>query len=234
MKIQHFLNKETAYSLRQVIELIKKGQVKINGQIIYKPQHEINPNRDIIQLKNQQINHSTTYYYYKFNKPKDVISTLKDPKARTDLSNFYHRIPQQVFPVGRLDRKTTGLLLFTNDGDLSHRISHPKHKLNKEYKVTLDKRLTHQDFQRLSTGIILNDGPVVFDQTLLLDKHILMVSIREGRNRIIRRTFEYLGYKVEKLKRTAIGPIQLDNLKVGDFKPLTKKEIQSLKACFAS
>ena len=138
-------------------------------------------------------------------------------------------VPEQIFAVGRLDRNTKGLLLFTNDGNFSNRVQHPSYSISKEYRVTLDKPITKRHFQRLTNGLILEDGPVSYSKAILMDDNMLEVTLSEGRNRIVRRTFEFFGYKVKGLKRLAIGPVKLGVLKEGCFKELTKLEQKQLK-----
>jgi 23S rRNA pseudouridine2605 synthase len=138
-------------------------------------------------------------------------------------------LEESIFPIGRLDRNTTGLLLFTNDGDLANKISHPQFEIPKVYKVTLDKPISVRDQKRLLTGILLEDGPVVFSKIELLDEAELLVTISEGRNRIVRRTFQQLSYEVKKLKRLSIGPIQLGGLAEGKFIKLSRPELNDLQ-----
>jgi len=133
-----------------------------------------------------------------------------------------------MFPVGRLDRQTSGLLLITNDGQFSHSVMHPKFKILKEYKVTLDKPASRGAIARLGAGIMLEDGPVVFSEVSIIGPRTLSVKIEEGRNRIVRRTFEFLGYEVKQLSRTAIGPVTLGRLQPGEYRPLSVRERTAL------
>jgi len=167
--------------------------------------------------------------YYKFHKPKDVICTLDDPRGRDDLAQFLKHLPEGLFPVGRLDRHTTGLLLFTNDGEMANRILHPSYELEKVYRVTIDRSFKDSDCRRLLGGFFLEDGPVKFSSVERVSDVTVMVAIHEGRNRIVRRSFATLGYEVKGLKRLAIGPILLGNLDVGKFAKFSIGEMHQLK-----
>jgi 23S rRNA pseudouridine2605 synthase len=227
-KLITFLVSQTNYSRRELINLVLSKEVHVNGNPAKSGSQEVDLSKDRITVKLEVINKTVRYSYFKFNKPKDVICSLDDPKGRTDLSKFINELPANVFPVGRLDRNTKGLLLFTNNGNIANKICHPTYKLRKIYSIELNTRITKNQIQRLTSGLILEDGPVYFDSVEVLSNTNLKVTISEGRNRIIRRTFQLLGYQDIKLKRLAIGPIQLANLKEGYFKRLTKGEVQSL------
>lgn len=214
-----WLVQQMALSRRAIVQLIKEGDVKVNGETITSITKEIAITKDKILVKGQPLEYKKALLYYKFYKPTGVISTLNDPKKRKDLTYFLAKenIPDVVFPIGRLDRDTTGLLLFTNDGEFANTLLHPKFKLEKEYKVTLDKPLTKAHLKRLQEGFFLDDGPIKMDQLDIEAPNIIWVIIHEGRNRIVRRTFEALGYKVVKLKRYRMGPYELGKLKKGSF-----------------
>ncbi|NQY75376.1 MAG: rRNA pseudouridine synthase [Candidatus Margulisbacteria bacterium] len=227
--IEQFISAKTAYSRREILALIKKGSVYHNGHVVTSISLKINPVSDTIKIGKTAISGRLTFYYYKFHKPRDVITTFSDPNNRKDLSSFLEGYHESLFPVGRLDRNTTGLLILTNDGHFAHQISHPKFKLNKTYKVTLDKPFTKPHFQRLQTGIMLPDGPIVYTGATMISDSSLMLTLSEGRNRIIRKTFELLGYDVKKLHRDSIGPLELGTLPKGTLKPFNKSEISTFK-----
>jgi 23S rRNA pseudouridine2605 synthase len=231
MKITEFIFNETGTPRRKVFLLIQEKRISVNSRIIENVNTQVDPFRDIIKIDNKKITSTRhAYYYYKFNKPKDVVSTISDPQKRMCLGNFMHNLPK-LFPIGRLDRDTRGLMLFTNDGELSNRINHPQYKVAKIYNVTIDKPITKAHIVRLLDGIILEDGPIKFNDLVLLNDNNkeMQISISEGRNRIVRRSFLYLGYIVEKLKRKSIGPINLGTLAEGKFQKLSPTELTTLK-----
>ncbi len=232
MPIDTFLSTQTSYSRREIFKFIQAGEVTVNGHVIHSINHIIHHKIDIIKIGKERVTFQTKLVYYKFNKPKNVISTYEDPKGRVDLKRFVSDLPESIFPVGRLDRHTKGLLLFTNDGDLAHHILHPSFKLTKTYDVVLDKPLTNTHLKRLKSGFFLDDGPVRFDSIVKYSDIELKVTISEGRNRIIRRSFDFFGYTVIKLFRLSIGPISLGAVKEGELKPLSSKELRDLKTLF--
>ena len=228
MTIETYLASQTQHSRRQILAAILKGQVRVNGKPITSIAHEVVPNKDQVRFNGDLIPFAVPLLYYKFNKPRNVISTLSDPKGRVDLRSFLKGKPKQLFPVGRLDRLSKGLLLFTNDGQLAYQLTHPKFHLEKTYEIILDNALTPAHAQRLSTGIMLDDGPVQLKLERLAPTQYL-VRIAEGRNRILRRSFDFFGYTVKKLNRLAIGPVELGNLAEGEFAELSKKELARLR-----
>lgn len=234
MPIDTFLSTQTGYSRREILDLIKEKRVTVNGHRIENLNHQIHHTIDVVKVDEDRIEFKTRLVYYKFNKPKNVISTYEDPKGRVDLERFVKDLPDSVFPVGRLDRHTKGLLLFTNDGPLAHQILHPSYELPKTYDVVLDKPVTNAHLKRMTSSFFLDDGPVRFDQIEKYSDIELKVTISEGRNRVIRRSFDFFGYTVIKLMRLSIGPIGLGNLKEGQVRPLTGREIRDLKKSLAS
>lgn len=229
-RLDTFISSQTEWSRRKVHELIENGDVKVSSKIVRDISKMINPKEDKVLVKNKLISPQVEFFYYKFNKPKNVLSTLSDPQNRLCIGDFFSKtkLPRSIVPVGRLDRKSTGLMLFTNDGDLAHRILHPSYKLKKVYRVILDQAISKRHLLRLTTGIFLDDGPVVADKIDMEGPSQMVISISVGRNRIIRRLFAFLGYEVTSLKRIAIGPIELDKCPEGEFKDLTKSEIKSI------
>ena len=171
--------------------------------------------------------------YILLNKPKDYITTLMDPHAtRTVMDLVGNACRERIYPVGRLDRNTTGVLLLTNDGDLTKTLTHPSHKKLKTYHATLDKNLAGEDFKKLAEGIQLDDGPIRADAisyTTPGDKKEIGIEIHSGRNRIVRRMFEHLGYDVRKLDRVYFAGLTKKGLPRGKWRFLTDKEIAMLK-----
>ena len=220
-KLGSFIQQQSGRSRRETFDLVKKGAVKLNNVICKDFSRLITPQKDSILIDDSTLsNHTNKKAYYIFNKPKNVISTVTDPKKRPCLKEYMikSKLDKTIFPVGRLDRATTGLMIFTNDGDFANRILHPKYELKKIYKVIIDKKITKNHVKQLLSGVILEDGPFNFDKINLLSELEFIVSLHEGRNRIIRRAFSSLGYTVTGLKRLAIGQLELPKMKEGQFK----------------
>lgn len=224
----NFIRENSSFSRRDIMKYLKKGSITINNAVTYDANQPISSS-DIIMIETTRI-HQQKRLYYKFNKPTDVISTFKDPKGRKDLSFFLkkHRLPSTLRPCGRLDRHSSGLLLFSNDGDFINQVLHPSFSIKKTYEITLNKPLASSDKKQLSQGFFLSDGPVhlQFDSSFS-DTHF-MITISIGRNRILRRAFEFFGYEVQLLHRQSIGPIVLSNLPSGQFKELPFSQIKTL------
>lgn len=172
------------------------------------------------------------FVYVLLNKPKDFITTMEDTHDRRTVMELVEKACQErIFPVGRLDRNTTGLLLFTNDGTLTEKLTHPSYQIKKIYQVDLNKPISKQDFEKLLEPIQLEDGAVVLDEVALLsaDKKTIGLEIHVGKNRIVRRIFEHLGYEVVKLDRTMYGPLTKKDLPRGKWRFLSPKELIVLK-----
>lgn len=227
-KLIEILSPQTNISRRKLLDLLKTGAILING-IPAESLTQLVTIKDKITLQNKPIHHTIKLHYFKFNKPNNIISTLTDPKGRRCLSEFMSKLPPACQPVGRLDRTTTGLMIFTNDGDLANKLLHPSYQVIKRYRVNLPSRLSHAKLRQLSQGLILEDGPIQFSAIEVQDDTTLIVSLHEGRNRIVRRSFEAIGYPNIKLKRLSIANIQLQHLKEGQFKPISKAELATLK-----
>ena len=220
MKLERYIRALTPLARREILSLLTDNKIKVNGSITDNLMLDINPKVDTVHVRGDKLSGRIRFYRFAFYKPKGVISTLKDPKGRKCIGDFIKDLPAYVFPVGRLDRATTGLLLLTNDGDFSQEVSHPSGGWIKTYKVTLDKRLTQSDSERLCDGILLDDGPAHFQFLESLSSVSVRVKLHEGRNRIIRRMFEQVGYTVTKLHREQIGGISLKGMSVGEIKDI--------------
>jgi len=226
--IEQWISSQTSLSRRKILEAIKAKRVQCNEKIVDSLKHPVRRGKDTVTLDGVPILWQHPYMYFMFNKPADVICTMSDPKGRRDLTHFLKSLPDVLFPIGRLDRQTTGLLLFTNDGEFAQKVSHPQFHIPKTYRVTLDKPLTKARHHRLLKGIFLEDGPVRFMTINPQRPKVIDVTLAEGRYRIIRRTFDFLGYTIEKLKRLQIGSLKLGKLKEGEFLKLSKNDIRSL------
>lgn len=230
------LNKYIAYcgvcSRRQAADLVKSGAVIVNGKEMLEPFYQMKAN-DLVSVKGKPVKPESNKVYVLMNKPKNVITTAKDERGRkTVMDLLAGKIHERVFPVGRLDRDTTGLLLLTNDGELAEKLTHPSHGVKKIYHVQLDRSLPHADLEKIRKGIELEDGIAMVDGVDYVEgtKHTeLGVEIHIGKNRIVRRIFEKLGYSVERLDRVYFGGLTKKDLPRGFFRKLTEREVIMLK-----
>ena len=230
------LNKYVAHSgicsRRDAADLVRNGEVKVNNAVVTEPGTKVS-SKDSITVKGKKITPSKNLVYILLNKPKDYITTLDDPEGRkTVLDLVKHATDERVYPVGRLDRNTSGVLIITNDGDLAQTLSHPSNLIKKIYEVRLDKALTKADFEKLQLGLQLEDGFIVPDSlgfTDPKDKTIIGIEIHSGRNRIVRRIFEHLGYDVRNLDRVTYAGLTKKNVQRGKWRFLTEKEVRILK-----
>ena len=231
------LNKYIAHSgvcsRRDAAELIKQGKVTVNGKPVTEPGTKVLPS-DTVKVNGKKVTISHNLVYILLNKPKDYITTTDDPQGRkTVLDLIRHATAERVFPVGRLDRNTSGVLLLTNDGDLAQKLAHPSHEIKKIYHVVLDKPLTKADFEKIIGGeIVLEDGPAVVDVLAYADpkdRTQIGLEIHSGRNRIVRRIFEHLHYDVRGLDRVMYAGLTKKNVQRGKWRLLTEKEIRILK-----
>jgi len=217
-------------SRRRATEIIKMGKVKINGIITKTPFTPVGY-QDLVIAENNQIE-PVKKVYVLLNKPKNVVSTMSDERSRKTVSDLLQPyFEERLYPVGRLDRATTGLLIMTNDGELTHRLAHPKFEVKKVYKVTsTDFNITQKAIDQLKNGIELSDGFMKVDDAYYLteSKKVVSVTIHSGKNQIVRRLFKFLGYNDIKLERTHYAGLTKDNLAPGAWRPLTKAEITNL------
>ncbi|MTI32386.1 pseudouridine synthase [Xanthovirga aplysinae] len=217
-------------SRRDADLLIQNGEIKVNGKVVTELGFKVK-SRDEVRYRNKPIRREKLIYVL-LNKPKDFITTTNDPEERkTVMQLVKNACEERIYPVGRLDRNTTGLLLFTNDGDLAEKLAHPSHKIKKVYQVELDKPISKEHYEQITKGLELEDGKVEVDELALLspDNKTLGVEIHLGRNRIVRRIFEFLGYEVVKLDRVLYAGLSKKNLPRGKWRFLTEKEMIQLK-----
>lgn len=172
------------------------------------------------------------HVYLVLNKPRGVVSTMDDPEGRPTLTDYLPRVKERLFHVGRLDTETEGLIVLTNDGEFAHRLAHPSYEVPKTYHVQAAGVLDNRTLKRLEKGVTLDDGPVKPDKVKLVSRSqnrtLLEITLHEGRNRIVRRMLDAVGHPVDRLARTAIGPIRLGNLPVGESRELTREELGAL------
>lgn len=230
------LNKFVAHagicSRRDAAELIRGGKVKVNGELILEPGHKIRET-DEVKMAGKKLTRVNNLVYILLNKPKDYITTTDDPQKRKTVLDLIKNVTgERVYPVGRLDRNTSGVLLLTNDGELAQKLTHPSNEVKKIYAVTLDKPLTKNHFDQILKGVELDDGPAKVDSlgyTDPKDHTQVGVQLHSGRNRIVRRIFEHLGYDVKNLDRVMFAGLTKKNVQRGKWRILTDKEIRDLK-----
>jgi 23S rRNA pseudouridine2605 synthase len=230
------LNKYIAHggicSRRDAVDLVRGGKVKVNGELILEPGHKVAVT-DTVVVAGKKINPVRDFVYILLNKPKDYITTTEDPQQRkTVLDLLKGAPPSRIYPVGRLDRNTSGVLLLTNDGDLSQMLTHPSNEIKKVYAVTLDKPLTKAHFDAILKGVPLEDGTANVDVLAFPDAKDLTqvgVEIHSGRNRVVRRIFEHFGYDVKALDRVIFAGLTKKNVNRGKWRFLTEKEVRNLK-----
>lgn len=230
IRLNRYLANSGICSRREADELITKGQVTVNGQKVTELGMRVSK-RDNVKFKGRSVKPEKSVYLL-LNKPKDYITTVKDPKGRKTVMELVEgACPQRVYPVGRLDRNTTGLLLFTNDGELAKKLTHPSHQIQKIYKVEVDKPVQEEHLDKIRNGFDLEDGHVRIDNIakLSMDGKSLGIEIHMGRNRIVRRIFEYFGYDVVKLDRTLFAGLTKDSVPSGQWRFLSEKEVIRLK-----
>jgi 23S rRNA pseudouridine2605 synthase len=218
-------------SRREADELISAGLISVNGKSVTEMGTKVLPGDDV-RYNGERIR-SEKKVYLLLNKPKDYVTTTEDPRERkTVMLLIRDACKERIYPVGRLDRNTTGVLLFTNDGDLAKKMTHPSHNKKKIYHVFLDKGLSGGDLNKLAAGITLEDGfiqPDAISYASKENKREIGLEIHSGKNRIVRRMFESLGYRVDKLDRVYFGGLTKKNLSRGKWRFLSEKEINSLK-----
>jgi len=231
IRLNKFLSMAGVTSRRKADEMIQEARVTVNGTVAADLGHKIDPTNDIVFVDGKQVTVLHEPVYLLFNKPKDCITTLKDERGRATVMD-YVKVKERVFPVGRLDRNTTGVLLLSNDGEFANRMMHPRHAVEKAYKVTLSAPLAPEHAKRLAEGIRLSDGKTGPAEVSYLaggKKKEVGIIIHEGRNRQIHRMFEALGYEIEKLDRVAYAGITYEGLKRGEWRHLKKSEVQLLQ-----
>ncbi len=230
------LNKFIAHSgvcgRREAAELVKEGKVTVNGDKVFEPGYKVS-GKDKVVVKGKAVFLQRNSVYILLNKPKDFITTANDPQGRKTVMDLVKQAtPERVYPVGRLDRNTTGVLLLTNDGELAQKLTHPSFEIKKIYEVTLDKPVTKKDLESILEGVTLEDGFVKADAAGYADpkdKHVIGIEIHSGRNRIVRRIFEHLGYDVKGLDRVMFANLTKKNVERGKWRFLQEKEVRLLK-----
>ena len=231
LRLNKFLANAGICSRREADEFIQAGVVTVNGEVVTELGTKI-LRTDEVKFHDQPVKIEKKVYVL-LNKPKDYVTTSDDPQQRKTVMDLVkNACPERIYPVGRLDRNTTGVLLLTNDGDLASKLTHPKYLKKKIYHVFLDKNVTAHDLQQIADGIQLEDGEIKADDVQYAsptDKKQVGIEIHSGKNRIVRRIFESLGYRVQKLDRVQFAGLTKKNLKRGDWRYLTEEEVDRLR-----
>ncbi len=231
VRLNKFIANSGVCSRREADTLIQSGVVTVNGEVVTELGVKVNILTDDVRFNGQRLKGEEKVYIV-MNKPKGYVTTASDPHAEKTVMELLKGCPTRVFPVGRLDKNTTGVLMFTNDGEMAERLTHPSYNKKKIYQVVLDAPLTDEDQQKILAGIELSDGVVAADELEFIDAHDhrqLGIEIHSGKNRIVRRIFESLGYEVRALDRVYFAGLTKKGLKKSDWRYLTEGEVNILK-----
>lgn len=230
IRLNRYIANAGICSRREADNLIARGEITVNDKVVTSLGHKVSKD-DSVKYKGKVLKREKMIYVL-LNKPKGFITTTQDPNDRKTVMNLVtNACEERIYPVGRLDRNTTGLLLLTNDGDLTKKLSHPSHKVKKLYQVDVDKPVSDEDFMKIQAGLTLEDGVAEVDELAFVtpDNKSLGIEIHIGRNRIVRRIFESLGYEVLKLDRVMYAGLTKLDLPRGHWRYLTEKEVIRLK-----
>ncbi len=232
MRLNKYIAHAGICSRREADKLIEAGSIKVNGVVCTTLGYQVKES-DVVSYGGETLR-SEAKRYFLLNKPKGYITTLDDPQERqTVMMLIDSACKERIYPVGRLDRNTTGLLLFTNDGELAKKLTHPSSGVYKIYQVELNKAVTREDMNRMLNGIELDDGPIAVDDVQYVeaadDRRVVGVALHSGKNRIVRRIFEHLGYEVHKLDRVVFAGLTKKDLPRGRYRELTEQEVSFLK-----
>ncbi len=230
-RLQKLISAAGLCSRRQAEGWITAGRVTVNGRVAVLGERA-DPGVDRVEIDGKPLKAPERHYYILLNKPAGYVTTLSDPEGRPVVTDLLREIPARLYPVGRLDYNTEGLLLLTNDGALAHHLAHPRHEVEKTYLVRLRGHLSDEDRSRLQNGVVLEDGPTAparVARVRLSGQHTwLEITIHEGRNRQVRRMCEAIGYPVSRLKRIRLAFLDLGRLGAGEYRHLSKEEVNRL------
>ena len=232
LKLNAYIAHGGVASRRKAIEMIMEGQITVNGSCVYEPSYRVLPG-DIVRYGDMIIQ-TESHQYIVMNKPRDYVTTTDDERGRrTVISLLEGAVSERVYPVGRLDRDTTGLLVLTNDGALAHMLMHPRHGVQKTYQVELMQPLEIADLNRIRAGIELIDGLVPVERAVIIPGSRgldVVIVLSSGRNRVIRRLFEHLGHEIRSLHRVQYAQLTTKGLRIGQWRFLTNSEVIDLRA----
>ncbi len=232
VRLNRYLALAGVGSRRKNDELILSGTVRVNGKVVTELGTKVHVARDRVTVGGNPVELARKYLYILFNKPKDCITTVSDERGRTTVMD-YVRVRQRVYPVGRLDRDTTGILLLTNDGDMAHVLTHPSSEIEKVYKARLDSGMTDADMKKLKKGVRLEDGAARAGNIAVVPgtrRTEVLVTVQEGRNHLVKRMFENVGYQIKKLERVAFAGLTADGVARGEWRFLNRNEVRHLKS----
>lgn len=235
IRLQVALAKAGVASRRKSAEIVAAGCVKVNGKTVTEKGFRVDTSKDRISFNGSPLHLAEEKHYYVLNKPAGVLSTAKDERGRKKVSDFVAEKGARLYPIGRLDKDTTGLIILTNDGDLTYRLTHPKFGVNRVYEAGVEGSLGDEGLERLKKGLIV-DGKFVRAEKAVFKKKfpefaVVLITLREGRKREVRNMFDALGCEVVQLKRISYCTLKLKGLKEGSVRPLTVSEIRALKHC---
>jgi 23S rRNA pseudouridine2605 synthase len=233
LRLQKYLARSGVASRRRSEELIAEGRVRVNDEIVAAQGAKVTPGVDVVEVDGEQIRLPESASYIVLNKPSGVVTTMDDPQGRPTVAGLLPDAPGLV-PVGRLDRDTTGVLLATSDGELTHRLLHPSHHVPKVYVVTVEGRVTDRAVEELAAGVPLDDGPTRPTEVAVLERDdarsVLTLTLREGRKRQVKRVCAAVGYPVTELHRRSFGAVDDHDLPPGEWRTLTEAEVRALRA----
>ncbi|HET6166743.1 MAG TPA: pseudouridine synthase [Marmoricola sp.] len=232
IRLQKLLARSGVASRRKCEELMLAGEVEVDGQVVTRLGTKVDPVTAVIRVSGKRLPPASPHVYLVLNKPRGVVSTMSDPEGRRTLADLVADRPERLFHVGRLDTDTEGLILLTNDGDFAQRLAHPSYEVEKTYVAEVTGRVDKGTVRTLLAGVTLEDGPVEVRRARVVsstaDRGIVELVVHEGRNRIVRRLLDHIGHPVQRLTRTAVGPVRVGSLRTGALRELTADEVGSL------
>lgn len=235
MRINKYIASCGIASRRKAEEIILDRRVKVNGEIVTELSFNIDENKDVVEIDEKLISLSENYVYIVLNKPEGYITTVKDQFDRPSVLDLVTDIKERVYPIGRLDYETSGLLILTNDGDLTYKLTHPKHEVDKTYVALVKGHPTYEELKNFRDGLEIEDYKTAPAKIRVVDVNEeknyskCEIKIHEGRNRQVRKMCKAINHPVLRLRRVAMGDIKLRGLKIGEYRHLTKEEVEYLK-----
>lgn len=231
-RLHKYIAQSGVTSRRKAEELILNGRVKVNGIIVTELGTKVEPNSDVVSVDDKIVSETKEHIYIKLYKPEGYVTTVKDQFDRKTVLDLID-IKERIYPIGRLDYNTSGLLLLTNDGDLANRLLHPKYHIFKTYLAEIEGHISDESIKKLKTGVVIDSGKTAPANVKFIkhikSKSLIQISIYEGKNRQVRKMFEAVGHSVKLLKRVSFGKITLGGLEVGSWTYLSSEEIEFLK-----
>ncbi len=234
MRLQKYMALCGVASRRKAEQMILDGCVTVNGNTVYEMGFQVDESADIVTVMGKEIHPETEKHYIAYYKPIGEISSVSDPEGRATVMDKFRDYPVRLFPIGRLDYDSEGLLLLTNDGELMNNLLHPSHEVRKVYLAKVSNLVNENEIRRLQSGVMVDGKLTSPAKVVFLRKEafasVLLITIHEGRNRQVRKMFEAVGHQVVSLKRVEFGPISLGKLPLGQWRKLTDSEIEKLKS----